>query len=95
MTDCKHETIIETLRPSGPHYSDLRCSICNKHMGFGMSPAAKAKRQKQQAAIVLLRNEPRLQAKDKAFINSLDTQGPKVSPNQELWLNDLIQRFLT
>jgi hypothetical protein len=95
MTNCPHTEVIETLRATGPHYSDLRCKACGKHMGFGKSPESLARTAKREAAIVLLRNDARLSAWERGFIATLDTQGPKISPKQADILDQLITRFLT
>jgi len=95
MTNCPHTEVTETPRATGPHYSDLRCKACGKHTGFGKSPESKARTAKREAAIVLLRNEPRLSVWERGFIATLDTRGPKVSPKESDILDQLITRFLT
>jgi len=95
MTNCPHTEVTETPRATGPHYSDLRCKACGKHMGFGKSAESLARIAKREAAIVLLRNEPRLNAWERGFIATLDTRGPKVSPKESEILDQLITRFLT
>ena len=50
MTNCPHTEVTETLRATGPHYSDLRCKACGKHMGFGKSPESLARTAKREAA---------------------------------------------
>ena len=64
-------------------------------MGFGKSPESLARTAKREAAIVLLRNESRLNAWERGFIATLDTRGPKVSPKESDILDRLITRFLT
>jgi large subunit ribosomal protein L32 len=48
MTNCPHTEVTETPRATGPHYSDLRCKACGKHMGFGKSPESKARTAKRR-----------------------------------------------
>lgn len=92
--NCQHWTTKTELMTSGPHYAKIICVDCGRFVAWAKNPATIEKEKRNAKAIVRLRQDSRMKAHERAFIESLDGQGPKMSPRQQEWLDALEAKYV-
>lgn len=86
---CEHLSTKLELTPAGPHYGKTVCCTCGKFMGWVKKPENIARDEETARRIVDLRKSAYLPTWEREFIDSIDGQGPKLSPKQR----EIIERI--
>lgn len=83
--------ITRTRRPEGdPHFEDIRCTDCSKHMGFGKKPETLEREARNEKRIKQLQAAPQSEW-NKGFLASI-AKLAHLSPKQQAKLDEIWQK---
>lgn len=82
-----------TPTPHLQHHGKETCAACGRFIRWVPKPQTIERQNRNGSAVVALRNNENLTAWERAFIATLDGQGPKVSPKQQGVLDKLVAKY--
>lgn len=91
--NCTHQNTRLVLTPEFMHYGKFICADCGKFLNWAKHPETIKREARHAQLLVRLRSDERLKAHERAFIQSLDGQGPKTTPPQRAWLESLAAKY--
>lgn len=81
-----------TATPELKHHGKETCSACGRFIRWVPKPQNVERQQQNGQKLVALRNTDGLSQWEREFVDSLDGQGPKISPKQQAKLDEVAKR---
>lgn len=91
---CHHTQVKFTETPELTHHGKETCLTCGAFVRWVPKPETQERARRNASNIVRLRADGRLTAWQREFIASVEGQGPKLSPKQQVILDEIAAKYV-